>query len=132
MPEIWKDVTVLVTLSALPHKPSDAPVLEVIELLSAGSNHIAKHPMYTDSDVTICTSSGIHGPQIAEWVVMTALVNSHKYNQLHDLQKERKWGKSGTSDDYHKVRDMVGQRLGVLGYGSIGRQVARVAKAMGK
>lgn len=29
------------------------------------------------------------------------------------------------------VRDMVGQRLGVLGYGSIGRQVGRVAKAMG-
>ena len=29
------------------------------------------------------------------------------------------------------MRDQVGQRLGVLGYGSIGRQVARVGKAMG-
>lgn len=29
------------------------------------------------------------------------------------------------------MRDKVGQRLGVLGYGSIGRQVARVGKAMG-
>jgi len=29
------------------------------------------------------------------------------------------------------VRDMVGRRLGVLGYGSIGRQVGRVAKALG-
>jgi len=37
----------------------------------------------------------------------------------------------GVVDDYHQVRDMVGRRLGVLGYGSIGRQVGRVAKAMG-
>lgn len=63
---------------------------------------------------------------------MTALVHSHKYKQLYDLQKQRKWGKSGVEDDYHNVRDMVGLRLGVLGYGSIGRQVARVGKAMGK
>lgn len=28
-------------------------------------------------------------------------------------------------------RDLVGQRLGILGYGSIGRQAAHVTKAMG-
>ena len=32
--------------------------------------------------------------------------------------------------DLSEVRDMVGQRIGVLGYGSIGRQVGRVAKAV--
>ena len=62
---------------------------------------------------------------------MTGLVWSHKYNQLHELQKEHRWGKTGQDDDYHQVRDRVGLRLGVLGYGSIGRQVGRVAKAMG-
>lgn len=129
--ETWKDVTILSTFNSLPPQPKDAPQLELIELLSAGSNHIQNHPMYTDSDVTICTSSGIHGPQIAEWVLMTALVHSHKYKQLYELQKERKWGKKGQDDDYHQVRDMVGQRIGILGYGSIGRQVARVCKAMG-
>lgn len=124
-------MTLCSTLSALPKTPSEAPHLELIQLFSAGSNQIQKHPVYTDSDITITTSSGIHGPQIAEWVIMTALVQSHKYNQLYELQKEHKWGKTGTSDDYHTVRDMVGRRLGVLGYGSIGRQVGRVAKAMG-
>jgi len=129
---IWKDVTILYTLFTFPEKPSDAPNLKVVQLSSAGSNQIQKHPLYTDTDVTITTSSGIHGPQIAEWCIMTALVQSHKYNQLHDLQKEHKWGskRSGMAD-YHNVHDMVGKRLGVLGYGSIGRQVGRVAKAMG-
>lgn len=30
-----------------------------------------------------------------------------------------------------RTRDLVGQRMGILGYGSIGRQIARVATAMG-
>ncbi|KAK5131290.1 hypothetical protein LTR08_001129 [Meristemomyces frigidus] len=132
LPEgIWKDVTILYTLFSFPEKPSDAPKLKLVQLISAGSNQVQKHPIYTETNVAITTSSGIHGPQIAEWCVMTALVQSHKYNSLHDLQKEHKWGKSGGKTDYHDVRDMVGRRLGVLGYGSIGRQVGRVAKAMG-
>ena len=40
------------------------------------------------------------------------------------------WNKEG-SGRFHTVHDNVGLRLGVLGYGSIGRQTARVAKAMG-
>lgn len=59
---------------------------------------------------------------------MTGLVASHKYHQLYESQKKRVWDKG--SENY-KVRDQVGRRIGVLGYGSIGRQVGRVAKAMG-
>lgn len=62
---------------------------------------------------------------------MTSLIHSHKYKTLYELQKSHRWGKKDTSSDYHSVRDMVGLRLGVLGYGSIGRQVARVGQAMG-
>ena len=128
--ELYKDATILVTVGALP-QPAQAPKLDLIQLISAGSNWMDKHPLYTDTDVTIATASGIHGPQIAEWVIMTSLVHSHKYKQLYELQKKREWGKRSGDSDYHQVRDKVGQRLGVLGYGSIGRQVGRVAKAMG-
>ncbi|KAF1989661.1 2-hydroxyacid dehydrogenase [Aulographum hederae CBS 113979] len=130
-PAIYKDKTILVTLSALPPTPESCPKLSLIHFFSAGIDKLTHHPLYTSTDITLTTSSGIHGPQIAEWVVMTALVHSHKYNQLYELQKQNRWGKLSMDTDYHKVRDMVGQRLGVLGYGSIGRQVARVGKAMG-
>ncbi|TKA83863.1 hypothetical protein B0A55_00168 [Friedmanniomyces simplex] len=132
--ETWNNVTILYTLFTFPDHLSNAPNLQVVQLSSAGSNQIQNHPIFTSSDITITTSSGIHGPQIAEWCVMTALVQSHKYNSLHDLQKEHRWGgggKGADKGDYRSVRDMVGRRLGVLGYGSIGRQVGRVAKAMG-
>ncbi|KAG8624154.1 hypothetical protein KVT40_009130 [Elsinoe batatas] len=134
--DLYKDVTILVTFSSLPLPPS-APLLDLLQLFSAGSNHISDTPLYRDTDITIATASGIHGPQIAEWVVMTSLVHSHKYKALYELQKAHRWGKKpagedpGEGENFRDVRDMVGARLGVLGYGSIGRQVARVGSAMG-
>lgn len=120
------------TLFSLPPKISDAPHLELIQLFSAGSNQIANTPIFKETDIPIATASGVHGPQIAEWVILTYLVHTHKYKKLYELQKKRQWGKSPTDNEYRGVRDAVGLRLGVLGYGSIGRQVARVGKALGE
>ncbi|KAF2723218.1 hypothetical protein K431DRAFT_283020 [Polychaeton citri CBS 116435] len=129
--EAWKDVTLLFTFNTIPSHASFAPRLALIQLASAGSNHIQNSEWYKDTDVAISTATGIHGPQIAEWVVLTALVQSHKYKTLYELQKKHEWGKRHINDDITTVKDKVGRRLGVLGYGSIGRQVGRVAKALG-
>ncbi len=59
--EIYKDATILVTLSALPSSPDDCPNLKLIHFLSAGTNHVADSPIYKDTDITLTTSSGIHG-----------------------------------------------------------------------
>ncbi|KAL8922187.1 MAG: hypothetical protein Q9172_003689 [Xanthocarpia lactea] len=132
-PEIFQDVTLLVTLSAIPSSPKDCPKLELIHFTSAGTNHIANSPIYKDTKIPLTTSSGIHGPQIAEWVLMTMLASSHHYSLLHQWQNNHRWGQSDKSGIgfLRNLHDKVGQRLGVLGYGSIGRQVGNVAKAMG-
>ena len=62
---------------------------------------------------------------------MTTLVASHKYHTLHDWQRSHKWGNKGPESRLRTISDNVGLRFGVLGYGSIGRQTARVAQAMG-
>ncbi|MCJ1341558.1 hypothetical protein MMC09_006854 [Bachmanniomyces sp. S44760] len=129
--DFWADATILVTLSALPPSPDLCPKLELIHFLSAGTNHIQSTPIYTNSSIPLTTSSGIHGPQIAEWVIMTALVHNHQYPTLLSWQKQHVWGKDKERNRLSSIHDFVGLRLGVLGYGSIGRQVARVAKAMG-
>jgi len=126
--ETWKKVTILVTLSILPPKLDIINNLKLIHLGSAGANHIAESPIWKQTDITITNSSGVHGPQIAEWVIMQILTNSHKEKLMVEWQKQHKWGKHA---DVGSVRDSVGQRLGVLGYGAIGRQTARIAKAMG-
>ena len=131
-PEIFHDATLLVTLSALPPSPQHCPRLKLIHFTSAGTNHVSNHPIYTDTDIALTTSSGIHGPQIAEWVLMTMLASSHHYSLLHKWQRKHEWGQASDNIGLlRKLHDKVGQRLGVLGYGSIGRQVGRVARAMG-
>ena len=131
LPDIYKDITILVTLSAIPPSPEACPNLQLIHFFSAGTNHIAHSPIYTDTSIPLTTSSGIHGPQIAEWVVLTALAHSHSYSQLHTWQQNHQWFKGTDHKELQSLKDKAGQRLGVLGYGSIGRQVARVARALG-
>ena len=131
-PEVYNDATILVTLSALPPSAKDCPRLEFIHFTSAGTNHVANHPIYTDTSIPLTTSSGIHGPQIAEWVLMTMLASSHHFAMLHSWQEKHEWGKNQPGLRLlRNLHDKVGQRLGVLGYGSIGRQVGHVARAMG-
>ena len=63
---------------------------------------------------------------------MTSLVRSHSYNLLHHWQLQHRWGKSlDEKTNLRTTRDNAGQTFAVLGYGSIGRQAARLAKAMG-
>ncbi|OAL07444.1 hypothetical protein IQ06DRAFT_289164 [Phaeosphaeriaceae sp. SRC1lsM3a] len=115
------------TLFWLPANAKAVPKVKLIQFFSAGTNHVSQHPIYTDSNIPLCSANGVHGPQIAEWVIMMDLVHSHQFPKLYDLQKQKTWKQKEGMD----VSDRVGKRVGILGYGSIGRQVARVAKAMG-
>jgi len=106
--------------------------VDLIHVISAGTNHIAKTAVVTSTEIPITTSSGIHGPTIAEWVIMTSLVASRKYDTLREWHDNHAWDDAtGGNALFPTVSDNVSKRLGVLGYGSIGRQVARVAKALG-
>jgi phosphoglycerate dehydrogenase-like enzyme len=79
-----------------------------------------QHPILRDTDIPITTSSGIHGPPIAEWTVMNWLVASRKYVKTYEGQKEHQW--LDKSHFMHGMHDQVGKKVGILGYGSIGRQ----------
>ncbi|KAH6685908.1 2-hydroxyacid dehydrogenase [Plectosphaerella plurivora] len=126
--EVYKDVNILVTLSALPPTLEEAPVLKYIHFVSSGTNHLVNHPIYTGTKLPLTTSRGVMGPPIAEWVIMTSLVHDHHYNRIRELQLQGTWGKS---DIFWTSRDAVKKRIGILGYGAIGRHVGRIAKAMG-
>ncbi|KAF7560155.1 hypothetical protein G7046_g3993 [Stylonectria norvegica] len=121
----WKDTTALLTSTYLPTK-EEAPKLQYVQLTSAGANHLTKKPLFVGTRIPFCTANGVHGPQISEWVITTFLAFQHHIYAYLAQQQEGKWKRSTELTD-----DAVGKRVGILGYGSIGRQVARVATAMG-
>lgn len=128
---LFQNATILCTLSAIP-TPEQAPKLRFIQLLPAGVDHLFEEPIFQKPDVQIATTSGIHAPQIAEWVILQILFFSRHQRYFEACQTEGSWvSHSEIISSQGTVRDMTTYRVGILGYGSIGRQVARVCHSMG-
>ena len=103
-----------------------------MHFFSAGINRAVEHPIYTDTQIPLTSANGVHGPQISEWIIMTRLVQARNYNSLYEYQKHHQWGSRQESDgNFRDYVDQQGQRVGILGYGAIGRQTGRVCKNMG-
>ncbi|KAK9365729.1 hypothetical protein V1509DRAFT_632317 [Lipomyces kononenkoae] len=128
--EEWARTTILLTGRTLPPSREAAPNLKYVQLFSAGSNQLQNEPFYKASDNTIyATASGTHGPAISEWAILMMLNFFHNSHLYSKWQAEARWGSD--SEFPRPVIDQFGRTLGVLGYGAIGRQTARVAHALG-
>ncbi|KAF7182947.1 hypothetical protein CNMCM7691_002691 [Aspergillus felis] len=126
--EYARKATIIVTFTNLPNI-EDSANIKLIHTLSAGVDHLLTHPILKDSKIPISTSSGIHGPPIAEWTVLNWLAASKEFVRTYENQKQHVWG---DVDEYMQgLHDQVGKKVGILGYGSIGRQIGRVAVALG-
>ncbi|ODV88824.1 hypothetical protein CANCADRAFT_3467 [Tortispora caseinolytica NRRL Y-17796] len=134
--EDWKDVTCLLTLAILPPSSAVAPKMKYIQTFSAGIDHLMDMPYIHELqekklDVMIANASGVHGPQIAEWVIMSILSLSHKLPAILRWQDKHFWGQQRLIETTQRLGDQWGRRIGIFGYGAVGRQVARVCSAMG-
>ncbi|KAL9623409.1 MAG: hypothetical protein Q9160_002302 [Pyrenula sp. 1 TL-2023] len=125
---IWTDVDILVTHILLPSSRALCPRLRLIHFVSAGIDNHMSHPMITSTDIPVTTSTGIHGPSMSEWFISTLLAHSLRLQELQTWHANHSWG---SSLSFLTRRTLLGRRLGILGYGSIGRQTARLAQAFG-
>jgi phosphoglycerate dehydrogenase-like enzyme len=105
-----------------------APQLHWVQLHSAGADHLLDHPLMR-SEVTITTTSGIHATPIAEYVFASILAYRWRVPHMTHCQREGEWP-SGRWDLYSRP-DLRDSTLGVIGYGSIGREVGRLGRAFG-
>lgn len=110
-------------------QPDDAPRLRWVQLHSAGIDHILEHPLYAQTEIMFTTTSGIHAIQMAEYVFAMILALAHRVPRMVEDQSaihwpEDRWGR------YVPV-ELFGSSIGIVGYGSIGRQIARLADAFG-
>jgi phosphoglycerate dehydrogenase-like enzyme len=121
-------VEVLYTFD-LPSNALDlAPRLRWLQLHSAGANHLLDHPIMK-SDVAVTTVSGIHATPIAEYVFASILAYRWRVPMWTHCQREAQWPSGRWGMYAHpELRDST---LGIVGYGSIGREVGRIGQAFG-
>ncbi len=128
--DLWRRTEVLYTFNTIPD-PALAPALKWIQLFSAGADHVLRHPIAT-LPITVTTVSGIHAVPIAEYVFGMLLGWLHRVPALSEWQREGHWPPEPERMTRFVPRaELYGMTLGVAGYGSIGRQIARVGASFG-
>ena len=81
-------------------------------------------PEFIESDVTLTNARGIFDRAMAEYVLAYMLYESKRFPETLKAQAERRWEHKLTSK-------LAGQSAGIFGVGSIGREIAKVLKAIG-
>ncbi|HLG76043.1 MAG TPA: NAD(P)-dependent oxidoreductase [Ktedonobacteraceae bacterium] len=127
--EIWRQVEILYTYLPLPTL-EQAPNLRWVQLYSAGADLVLKHPLM-HTRVMVTTSSGLHAVNIAEYVIMMQLAWFHHLPRILEQKQKGEWASGAIRHSIFVAEESRGKTIGIVGYGSIGREVARLAKAFG-
>ncbi|KAI6083800.1 hypothetical protein F4821DRAFT_243983 [Hypoxylon rubiginosum] len=124
-PELFDGVTLFCTY--MPAPAELIPKVRFVQLTSAGADRWLGHPKYLEESTVFCTSNGVQSPQIAEWVIGAWLSHQHHFPRYQNYMKTGFW--EGPFEQH--FQDSTSLRIGILGYGAIGRQCARLATALG-
>jgi phosphoglycerate dehydrogenase-like enzyme len=125
---IWKRTKVLYTNRVLPSR-EQAPNLRWIQFHWAGVDHAADEPILREENVIGTSLSGVHAPQMAEYVLMMLLALGHHLPIMIEYQKRHEWPKDRW--ERFSPQELSESTVGIVGYGSIGREVARLLSAFG-
>ena len=93
--------------------------------------HQFMFPEFVNSDVVLTNSSEIHGAVVAEHVLAFMFALSRKIPQSTLLQQKKVWGQEDIWNIGPRPRELAGSTLGLIGFGSIGMRVGRIASAIG-
>lgn len=107
---------------------ADANGVRLVHVTGAGVDRVDAGAV--PEDVPLC-NTGHHGPAIAEHVLMTALMLRRRALEADAQMRRGEWRTIATDAQTPYHRSLAGSTLGLIGYGEIGRSVARLAKAFG-
>ncbi len=108
-----------------------APNLRWLQFPGAGIDSLAPTGILgADSGVTVTTAAGIHAINISEYVFGSMLMFNWNWPQMVRLQDGHVWARSAT---WYNLggRELMGQTLGIIGLGHIGRRIAQLGHAFG-
>jgi phosphoglycerate dehydrogenase-like enzyme len=125
-----RDSEIIFTFSLRPEQFRLAPNLRWIHAPTAAVHQLL-FPELVTSDVVLTNAREVHGPVVAEHVMALIFALAKKIPQAARLQQKRTWGQETIWNDGPRPREVAGATLGLIGLGSIGRTVARMASALG-
>jgi phosphoglycerate dehydrogenase-like enzyme len=124
------DAAILFTQSLRPEQFRTAPRLRWIHS-PAAAVHQFLFPELVNSDVVLTNAREVHGPVVAEHVLGMIFALAKRIPQDVRFQLKHVWGQGILWEEHAAPAELAGATLGLIGLGSIGRNVATRAAALG-
>ncbi len=125
-----ESVEILFTNSA-PGKIEKSPNLTWVQLNSAGINHVMQSPIYLQHDIALTTARGAYDVASAEFALGLILSLSRNFPRACDMQRAKQWCPNSDRLKHFANRELRGRTVGIVGYGGIGQEIARMCSALG-
>jgi len=120
--ELLAKTNVLYTLTVFPDI-EQAPNLKWVQFHVSGTDKGIQAPIFQENNVIATNISGTNAPVVAEYALMMILALSRNFPKMIDFKKQKEW-----PDSWKELlpTELRGSTIGIIGYGSIGRQLARL------
>jgi phosphoglycerate dehydrogenase-like enzyme len=121
-PDLSERADALVAWNAPPKQLGNMPKLRWLQALTAGvDGWLARSDL--DERIVLTCASGVHRIQMPENILAALFHLTKPYTDAVLAQRERRWTR-------HIAEPLAGKTLGILGLGTIGRELARKAAAL--
>jgi len=123
-----KNLDVLVTYKISPSSFKHRS--ERLKWIHIGASGIEEN-LFTElikSKVTITNAKGINANEVAEFIIAQILYFAKKINRCNDFKLNQKWNQWNLSKQIIQLNEST---LGIIGYGQIGKKLAKIAKSFG-
>jgi phosphoglycerate dehydrogenase-like enzyme len=136
--EVWEKTEVLYTMRTLPENKEAAPNLKWVQCFFAGVDALVDAPIFKKKEendeketkkIILTSMSGANASQVAEHVMMMMMALGHSVPDFLSLQSRNEWMTDKAAR--YQPQELRDSTVGIVGYGSVGRQIARLAQAMG-
>jgi phosphoglycerate dehydrogenase-like enzyme len=124
------DTDVFVGWRLLPDQFAAARRLKWIHAPTAAV-HQLMFPELVRSPVRVTSSTGVHGPVVAEHAIAVLLALAKRLPQAIAYQAKKTWSQDQLWSQRPRPREVAGATVAVIGMGAIGQEFASRAKALG-
>jgi phosphoglycerate dehydrogenase-like enzyme len=93
--------------------------------------HQLMFPELVASSVVVTSSTGVHGPVVAEHSIAVLLALAKRLPQAARYQAKAQWSQKELWRERPRPREVAGACVAVIGMGNIGREFTSRAKALG-
>lgn len=121
-PSMYQAEAVVCNWLFVHHSIEDFPELRYVQLTSAGTDRIPENYI-RQANITLRTARGVYSRPMAEYAVGAVLQLYKGSTEFYKNQKQHLWQKN------RRCRELSGERVCIIGAGSVGTETARLFSA---